>query len=82
MLSNQKMSHFKWQYRAGAGAGAGARTGTGAKIKEKVEPEPKINNFGSATMHFTILSLNLEDAKISVAEPEPIGAGTFWSEPV
>ena len=41
------------------------------------ELEPKINNFGSTTLHFTILSSNLEDAKISFAEPKPVGAGTF-----
>ena len=57
MLSYQKVSIFKWQYRAGAGAGAGA----GAKIMEKVEPEqePKINNFGSATMVFPVVFLRM-----------------------
>ena len=59
MLSYQKVSIFKWQYRAGAGAGA--RAGAGAKIMEKVEPEqePKINNFGSATMVFPVFFLRM-----------------------
>ena len=40
---------FKWQYRAGAGAEAEIKSKGGAKK----EPEPKINNYGSATLHYS-----------------------------
>ena len=42
---------FKWQYRAGAGAGAGAEIKDNGGAKK--EPEPKINNYGSATLHYS-----------------------------
>ena len=29
-----------------------------------------------------ILSVGPDGLTVSVAEPEPVGAGTFWSEPV
>ena len=51
MLLNQKnFLYFKWKYRAGAGAGAEIMDKGGAKK----EPEPKINNFGSATLTYSV----------------------------
>ena len=65
MLLNQKnFLYFKWKCRAGAGAEAGA--GAGVEIMDnggaKKEPESKINNFGSATLHFCIDTTPLHEA--------------------